>query len=122
VSEPGGEVEGVPVTALKRHAELSELVKEARWRYYVLDQPTVSDAQFDEWFKELLALEEQYPSLQTPESPTQQVGAPVSGDFAKVQHLNRMASTTRSTPTTWPPGRRGPSVLPRATPVPSCAS
>ncbi|GAB2935889.1 NAD-dependent DNA ligase LigA [Nonomuraea fastidiosa] len=92
MSEPGGEVEGVPVTALKRHAELSELVKEARWRYYVLDQPTVSDAQFDEWFKELLALEEQYPSLQTPESPTQQVGAPVSGDFAKVQHLNRMES------------------------------
>ncbi|MFG1700316.1 NAD-dependent DNA ligase LigA [Nonomuraea sp. NPDC049309] len=92
MSEAGGEVEGVPVTALKRHAELSELVKEARWRYYVLDQPTVSDAQFDEWFKELLALEEQYPSLQTPESPTQQVGAPVSGEFAKVQHLARMES------------------------------
>ncbi|MDX3105068.1 NAD-dependent DNA ligase LigA [Nonomuraea angiospora] len=92
MSEPGAEVAGVPVAALKRHAELSELVDEARWRYYVLDQPTVSDAQFDEWFRELLALEESHPSLQTPESPTQKVGAPVSGDFAKVQHLNRMES------------------------------
>ncbi|MEV4012257.1 NAD-dependent DNA ligase LigA [Nonomuraea angiospora] len=92
MSEPGAEVAGVPVAALKRHAELSELVDDARWRYYVLDQPTVSDAQFDGWFRELLALEESHPSLQTPDSPTQKVGAPVSGDFAKVQHLNRMES------------------------------
>ncbi|TDD07677.1 NAD-dependent DNA ligase LigA [Nonomuraea deserti] len=92
MGEPSTEVAGVPVPALKRHAELSELVEEARWRYYVLDQPTVSDAQFDEWFRELLALEEAHPSLQTPGSPTQQVGAPVSGDFAKVRHLARMES------------------------------
>ncbi|WP_043618499.1 NAD-dependent DNA ligase LigA [Nonomuraea candida] len=92
MSEQGTEVEGVPVTALRRHAELSELVEEARWRYYVLDQPTVSDAQFDQWFQELLALEEAHPTLQTPDSPTQKVGAPVSGDFAKVTHLNRMES------------------------------
>jgi DNA ligase (NAD+) len=92
VSESGAEVGGVPVAALKRHAELSELVEDARWRYYVLDQPTVSDAQFDGWFKELLALEEAHPALQTPDSPTQKVGAPVSGDFAKVAHLNRMES------------------------------
>ncbi|MET7333994.1 NAD-dependent DNA ligase LigA [Nonomuraea sp. NPDC005650] len=92
MSEAGAEVAGVPVAALKRHAELSELVEDARWRYYVLDQPTVSDAQFDGWFKELLTLEEAHPSLQTPDSPTQKVGAPVSGDFAKVQHLNRMES------------------------------
>ncbi|TDD01783.1 NAD-dependent DNA ligase LigA [Nonomuraea diastatica] len=92
MGEPSTEVAGVPVPALKRHAELSELVEEARWRYYVLDQPTASDAQFDEWFRELLALEEAHPSLQTPGSPTQQVGAPVSGDFAKVRHLARMES------------------------------
>ncbi|MEU8249863.1 NAD-dependent DNA ligase LigA [Nonomuraea sp. NPDC048916] len=90
MSEPS--VEGVPVTALKRHAELSELVEDARWRYYVLDQPTVSDAQFDAWFHELLALEEAHPSLQTPDSPTQKVGAPVAGEFAKVDHLARMES------------------------------
>ncbi|MFC4007828.1 NAD-dependent DNA ligase LigA [Nonomuraea purpurea] len=83
---------GVPVAALKRHAEVSELVEEARLRYYVLDQPTVSDAQFDGWFKELLALEEAHPSLRTPDSPTQKVGAPVSGDFAEAVHLNRMES------------------------------
>ncbi|NUR84592.1 MAG: NAD-dependent DNA ligase LigA, partial [Nonomuraea sp.] len=92
MSEPESEVGGVPVAALKRHAELSELVEEARWNYYVRDQPTVSDAQFDEWFRELLALEEAHPTLQTPDSPTQKVGAPVSGDFAKVPHLNRMES------------------------------
>ncbi|MFI7689165.1 NAD-dependent DNA ligase LigA [Nonomuraea sp. NPDC049655] len=92
MSERDTEVGGVPVAALKRHAELSELVEDARWRYYVLDQPTASDAQFDEWFRELLTLEQAHPELQTPDSPTQKVGAPVSGDFAKVSHLNRMES------------------------------
>ncbi|MFI6387714.1 NAD-dependent DNA ligase LigA [Nonomuraea sp. NPDC050547] len=81
-----------PGDARKRHAEVSELVEEARWRYYVLDDPTVSDAQFDEWFRELLSLEEIDPTLRTPDSPTQKVGAPPSGDFAKVQHIARMES------------------------------
>ncbi|MFI6323974.1 NAD-dependent DNA ligase LigA [Nonomuraea sp. NPDC050556] len=75
-----------------RHAELSERVEEARWRYYVLDEPTVSDGEFDKWFNELLALEESFPELRTPDSPTQKVGAPVSGDFAKVQHLQKLES------------------------------
>ncbi len=57
-----------------------------------LDSPTVSDAQFDAWFSELLALEEAHPELRTPDSPTQKVGAPISGDFAKVEHLARMES------------------------------
>ncbi|MFI9557727.1 NAD-dependent DNA ligase LigA [Nonomuraea endophytica] len=81
-----------PDDARKRHAEVSELVEEARWRYYVLDDPTVSDAQFDQWFRELLELEENDPTLRTPDSPTQKVGAPPSGDFAKVQHVARMES------------------------------
>ncbi|MFI6906270.1 NAD-dependent DNA ligase LigA [Nonomuraea sp. NPDC050394] len=81
-----------PDDARKRHAEVSELVEEARWRYYVLDDPTVSDAQFDQWFRELLSLEETDPTLRTPDSPTQKVGAPPSGDFAKVQHIARMES------------------------------
>ncbi|MFE0154054.1 NAD-dependent DNA ligase LigA [Nonomuraea sp. NPDC059007] len=81
-----------PGDARKRHAEVSELVEEARWRYYVLDDPTVSDAQFDQWFRELLSLEEIDPTLRTPDSPTQKVGAPPSGDFAKVQHVARMES------------------------------
>ncbi len=82
----------MPAAARQRHAELSELVEEARYRYYVEDAPTVSDAQFDTWFSELLELEKAHPELQTPDSPTQKVGAPVSGEFTKVHHLARMES------------------------------
>lgn len=88
----GAEVEGVPVEALERHAEVSELVEEANWRYYVLDAPTVSDAQYDAWMRELRRLEEENPGLRTPDSPTQKVGAPISSDFAPVAHLQRMES------------------------------
>ncbi|MEV6986283.1 NAD-dependent DNA ligase LigA [Sphaerisporangium sp. NPDC051017] len=86
------EVEGVPVAALERHAELAELAEEANWRYYVLDAPTVSDAEYDTWMRELRALEEAHPSLKTPDSPTQKVGAPISTDFTPVQHLRRLES------------------------------
>ncbi|MEV7014098.1 NAD-dependent DNA ligase LigA [Streptosporangium sp. NPDC051022] len=88
----GAEVEGVPVAALERHAELTELVEEANWRYHVLDSPTVSDAQYDTWMRELRELEEAHPTLRTPDSPTQKVGAPISSDFAPVTHLQRMES------------------------------
>ncbi|MEU4830414.1 NAD-dependent DNA ligase LigA [Streptosporangium sp. NPDC023615] len=88
----GAEVEGVPVTALERHAELAELAEEANWRYHVLDAPTVSDAQYDLWMRELRALEEEHPTLRTPDSPTQKVGAPISTDFTPVEHLQRMES------------------------------
>ncbi|MBB2913907.1 DNA ligase (NAD+) [Streptosporangium becharense] len=86
------EVEGVPVVALERHAELTELVDEANWRYYVLDSPTASDAQYDAWMRELRELEEANPTLRTPDSPTQKVGAPISSEFAPVAHLQRMES------------------------------
>ncbi|GAA0836656.1 NAD-dependent DNA ligase LigA [Streptosporangium amethystogenes subsp. fukuiense] len=88
----GAEVEGVPVRALERHAELTELVEEANWRYHVLDSPTVSDAQYDGWMRELRELEEESPSLRTPDSPTQKIGAPISSDFNPVEHLQRMES------------------------------
>ncbi|MEV8633414.1 NAD-dependent DNA ligase LigA [Streptosporangium sp. NPDC051023] len=88
----GAEVEGVPVAALERHAELAERVEEANWRYHVLDSPTVSDAQYDTWMRELRAIEDDHPSLRTPDSPTQKVGAPISSDFAAVAHLQRMES------------------------------
>ncbi|MFD0885103.1 NAD-dependent DNA ligase LigA [Streptosporangium algeriense] len=88
----GAEVEGVPVAALERHAELAELADEANWRYYVLDSPTASDAQYDAWMRELRALEEEHPALRTPDSPTQKVGAPISSDFTPVAHLQRMES------------------------------
>ncbi|GAA0417804.1 DNA ligase 1 [Acrocarpospora corrugata] len=75
-----------------RHAELTELVEQANWRYHVLDSPTVSDAQYDAWMRELRAIEDEFPELRTPDSPTQKIGAPISTDFAAVSHLQRMES------------------------------
>ncbi len=79
-------------TARERHAALSEEVDDARWRYYVLDDPTLSDADFDVRLRELEALEDAYPELRTPDSPTQKVGGAVSTDFTAVDHLRPMES------------------------------
>ncbi len=84
--------QSAPAEARERHAELSELLDDANWRYYVLDSPTVSDAQYDGWMREIRALEERYPDLRTPDSPTQKVGAPISAEFPEVTHLQRMES------------------------------
>ena len=78
--------------ASRRHAELTELLNEARWRYHVLDAPTISDGEFDAGMRELNAIEDAYPSLRTPDSPTQQVGGPPSTTFAPVEHLQRLMS------------------------------
>ncbi|MFI0419421.1 NAD-dependent DNA ligase LigA [Spongiactinospora sp. 9N601] len=83
---------GVDVSARRRHAELTELIDDANWRYYVLDSPTASDAEYDGWMREIRALEEAHPALRTPDSPTQRVGAPISTDFATVRHLRRLES------------------------------
>ncbi|MGN6245853.1 MAG: NAD-dependent DNA ligase LigA [Motilibacteraceae bacterium] len=80
------------VQARERHAEVSGLVEDARYRYYVLDRPTVSDAEFDGWMRELEALEEQFPALRTPDSPTQKVGGAVATEFTAVDHLEPMMS------------------------------
>ena len=63
-----------PTGARQRHAELSAQITEARHRYYVLDAPTISDAEFDVMMRELEGMEESFPELRTPDSPTQQVG------------------------------------------------
>jgi DNA ligase (NAD+) len=78
--------------ASSRHAELSDEVRGHQYRYYVLDSPTVSDADFDRMLKELEALEEQFPALRTPESPTQNVGGTFSTLFTPVEHAERMMS------------------------------
>jgi len=78
--------------AKAQHAELSDRLDEARWRYHVLDAPTISDGEFDALMRELTALEERYPALRTADSPTQQVGGPPSTTFAPVQHLQRLMS------------------------------
>jgi DNA ligase (NAD+) len=75
-----------------RAAELRERIDEANHAYYVLDQPTVDDAVYDDWMRELEALEEAHPELRTPDSPTQRVGAPASGRFPEVRHRRAMLS------------------------------
>jgi DNA ligase (NAD+) len=78
--------------ASQRHADLSERVNDARWRYYVLDAPTISDGEFDAILRELSDLEDAFPTLRTPNSPTQQVGPPPSTTFTPVEHLQRLMS------------------------------
>ena len=89
---PAATVASAPPEARERHQELSEQVDDARWRYYVLDDPTLSDAEFDMRLRELESLEEQFPELRTPDSPTQKVGGAVSTEFTAVDHLQRMES------------------------------
>jgi DNA ligase (NAD+) len=84
--------ESALVSASNEHQELSEQVEEARFRYYVLDDPTLSDADFDRRMRRLDELEAQFPQLRTPDSPTQKVGGAVSTEFTPVDHLQRMES------------------------------
>ena len=76
----------------QEHRSLAEEVEDARWRYYVLDDPTLSDADFDLRMRRLEALEEEVPDLRTPDSPTQKIGGAVSTEFTAVDHLERMES------------------------------
>ncbi|MGB6577320.1 MAG: NAD-dependent DNA ligase LigA [Streptosporangiaceae bacterium] len=86
------EPEAAPSEARRRHADLSLEITEADHRYYVLDSPTVSDIEYDTKMRELRALEEQYPDLRTPDSPTQTVHGTVSTLFTPVEHLERLLS------------------------------
>ncbi|MEE3128290.1 MAG: NAD-dependent DNA ligase LigA [Actinomycetota bacterium] len=78
--------------AREEHKQLVEEVEEARWRYYVLDSPSIDDADFDRRMRRLEELEEAHPELRTPDSPTQKVGGAVSTEFTPVDHLQRMES------------------------------
>ncbi len=80
------------MTLAERAEELRQQLREANHRYYVLDAPTLSDAEYDRLFRELTQLEEAHPELRTPDSPTQRVGAQPSEKFAKVQHRRPMMS------------------------------
>ncbi|WP_203337839.1 NAD-dependent DNA ligase LigA [Nocardioides limicola] len=82
----------IPAEARERHSRLSEEIEEARWRYFVLDDPSISDAAYDLALRELEALEADHPGLRTPDSPTQQVGGAVSTLFTAVDHLEPMMS------------------------------
>ena len=88
----GPEPEAAPADARRLHADLSLEITEADHRYYVLDSPTISDIEYDTKMRELRALEEQYPDLRTPDSPTQTVHGTVSTLFTPVEHLERLLS------------------------------
>src|SRR6188508_1817862 len=81
----------------RRIEELRKQVEHHLYRYHVLDEPEISDAEYDRLYDELRALEEEHPELVTPDSPTQRVGAPASGRFQKVQHLTPMGSLEKVT-------------------------
>src|SRR3989338_9359497 len=78
--------------AERRIAELVSLIQHHDHRYYVLDDPEVSDAEYDRLFKELQKLEGEYPALCRPDSPTGRVGGKVLDAFGKVRHRVPMLS------------------------------
>jgi DNA ligase (NAD+) len=80
------------VEAKKRIEQLGREIREHDHRYYVLDKPTISDAEYDRLMRELQSLEEQYPDLRLPDSPTQRVGGGLRTAFKKVGHLKPMLS------------------------------
>ncbi|MEU8526285.1 MULTISPECIES: NAD-dependent DNA ligase LigA [Streptomyces] len=82
----------LPADVREQHAQLAEQVEEHRFRYYVKDQPVVSDAEFDRLLRALEALEDEYPALRTPDSPTQKVSGDYETGLAKVDHRERMLS------------------------------
>ena len=73
-------------------AALREQIEEANYQYHVLDNPQISDAEFDALLRELVDLEEHYPELVTPDSPTQRVGSTPSEKFAPYRHTRPMLS------------------------------
>ena len=91
-AESGVVEANVPASARDRADELRQKLNYHNYRYYVLDQPEVSDAEYDALFQELRRLEEQFPDLLTPESPTQRVGADIATTFAPVDHRAPMLS------------------------------
>src|SRR5436190_1862239 len=91
-NETSGDVQEAPAEARRRHADLSLEITEADHRYYILDSPTISDIDYATKMRELRALEDQYPELRTPDSPTQTVHGAISTLFTPVEHLERLLS------------------------------
>ncbi|MBC8281158.1 MAG: NAD-dependent DNA ligase LigA, partial [Chloroflexi bacterium] len=78
--------------AEKRADELRRVINTHNHSYYVLDDPTISDAEYDRLLQELRALEAEYPALLTPDSPTQRVGGAPADGFVQVTHSAPMLS------------------------------
>src|SRR5438876_10087800 len=88
MSEP----KAAPEQAREEHARLSQELDEHSYRYYVLDAPTASDAEYDALMRRVQALEDEYPGLRTPSPPTQRVARTYSTPFTPVHHLERVPS------------------------------
>ncbi len=82
----------VPPDTIARVAELRETLREAQYRYYVLDDPTLTDSQYDELWHELETLESKHAELQDPNSPTQRVGGGIADGFTSAPHPSPMVS------------------------------
>lgn len=82
----------VPESARKRAEELRAEIRRHDYQYYVLNQPLISDAEYDKLLRELEELEEEYPELATSDSPTQRVGGAPAEEFATVEHAIPMLS------------------------------
>lgn len=78
--------------AQARIKELTELIEQHNYNYYVLNQPVISDYEFDRLLEELIALEKAYPEFQSPQSPSQRVGGQVTSEFQSVAHRYPMLS------------------------------
>lgn len=83
-----------PKNIIERVAKLRSVIDDLRYRYHVLDDPTVTDADYDSLMRELVGYEEQYPELQTPDSPSQRIGGKPLDKFAQVTHRYPMMSLT----------------------------
>jgi DNA ligase (NAD+) len=81
----------------RRAAELREVLDYHLYRYHVLDDPEIADAEYDALYDELVRIEEEHPKLVTADSPTQRVGAPPSDKFQKVEHPSPMGSLEKVT-------------------------
>ncbi|MBQ4868499.1 NAD-dependent DNA ligase LigA [Priestia megaterium] len=79
-------------TAKSRVQELRDLLNQYGYEYYVLDQPSVPDAEYDKLMNELIEIEESFTELKTADSPTQRIGGQVLDAFEKVQHQTSMLS------------------------------
>ncbi len=80
------------ISVADRAAELRACLNKHAYQYYVLSQPTISDAEYDQLFKELVTLEQDYPDLSTPDSPTRRVGSDLDSDFLKTTHIRSVLS------------------------------
>lgn len=86
------ESQGVSAELKEEYAQLVDRVREARQQYYMDDAPVLSDAEYDQLYRQLEGLEAKHPELIANDSPTQEVGGEASSAFAPVQHLARMYS------------------------------